>query len=78
MSENKVVAITGGAGGIGTALARAFGRNGADIVLLDRDKNALDKAIDGLTGVVPSVRPVQCDVTDINANRNAIEVIENG
>ena len=53
----KVVVITGGAGGIGRALARAFADRGARIALLDRDAEALEAALTGDWLAVP------CDVT---------------
>ena len=39
-----VVVVTGGASGIGRATARAFKRAGADVVILDRDKELLASA----------------------------------
>ncbi|MCP4870435.1 MAG: SDR family oxidoreductase [Proteobacteria bacterium] len=57
----RVVVITGGAGGIGRALADAFGARGARIALLDRDEAGLQEAASEREG-----RPltVVCDVTD--------------
>lgn len=42
--EGRVAVITGAAGGIGAALARAFGRQGARLVLVDRDAARLADA----------------------------------
>jgi len=39
--QGRVVLVTGAASGIGAATARAFGRRGAALVLLDRDAEAL-------------------------------------
>ena len=56
----KVCVITGGAGGIGMAMARRFRRAGMFVVLGDVDQVALDRAADDLgVGVVGAV----CDVT---------------
>ena len=41
--EGKVAAITGGASGIGLATGRALLEGGATVVLVDRDKAALDR-----------------------------------
>ena len=41
--QGKVVFITGGASGIGLAVARRFARAGARIVLFDMDADALDR-----------------------------------
>ena len=42
--EGHVVVITGGAGAIGRATAQAFRAEGAEVVLLDRDRRALEQA----------------------------------
>jgi len=42
--QGRVAVITGGAGGIGSALARAFGARGAKLVLADLDEAALARA----------------------------------
>jgi len=52
---DKRVLITGGAGGIGMAVARRFLDEGARVVLLDRDRRALARIegeIQGLSGVI--------------------------
>jgi len=64
-----VVVITGGAGGIGRALADAFAARGADIALLDRDEAALAEVT--AAGGRP-VLTVPCDVTDEDDCRRAI------
>jgi NAD(P)-dependent dehydrogenase (short-subunit alcohol dehydrogenase family) len=43
--HGKTVLITGGAGGIGRAIARAFARDGATVVLAGRDVTALADAV---------------------------------
>ncbi|MEV4008588.1 glucose 1-dehydrogenase [Actinomadura sp. NPDC049753] len=43
--DNKIVLITGGAGGIGRATAHAFAREGATVVLAGRDEAALAEAV---------------------------------
>lgn len=64
----KIVLITGGAGAIGLATARAFAAEGAEIVLVDSDNDALSKARAELgKGTI-----VALDVTDPDAATNAI------
>jgi len=46
--ENKVVVITGAAGGIGKASAKLFAQEGAKLVLVDVNQNALNKVVDEL------------------------------
>jgi len=46
----KVVVVTGAAGGIGSATARAFAAEGADLVLVDRDPGPLADLADEIGG----------------------------
>jgi NAD(P)-dependent dehydrogenase (short-subunit alcohol dehydrogenase family) len=46
--QGRVVLVTGGAGAIGRAAAKAFAAQGASIFLTDRDEGALGAACDGL------------------------------
>ncbi|ABB23298.1 bifunctional aldolase/short-chain dehydrogenase [Pelodictyon luteolum] len=64
----KVAMVTGGAGGIGLATAKAFKQKGAEIVLLDLHMDALERAAEELGG---DVLAMACDVTDRNAVRAA-------
>jgi 3-oxoacyl-[acyl-carrier protein] reductase len=48
--EGKTAVITGGASGVGLALAHQLVAAGANAVLVDRDAAALDKALSGLDG----------------------------
>jgi NAD(P)-dependent dehydrogenase (short-subunit alcohol dehydrogenase family) len=62
--RDKVVAVTGGASGIGFAISREFGKNGARIALLDVDKNGLKEGVKELSGEGIEAMGVFCDVTD--------------
>ena len=60
--EEKVAVITGGASGIGAALALKFGKEGARVAVLDMDTGAL-KEVENLLireGIRPWIR--KCDV----------------
>ncbi len=46
--DNKVCVITGGAGSLGLESAKAFIQEGAKVMLIDRDENALKTAIENL------------------------------
>ena len=56
--------ITGGASGIGFAMARAFLNEGMNIALVDVDQDALDEAARALSGSNAKVAGYQLDVTD--------------
>ena len=65
----QIAVITGGAGAIGAATARAFQEVGAEIALLDVDAQRL-RAV--TTALGSTVLPIVCDVTDGGAVRSAI------
>ena len=48
--EGKGVLVTGAAGGIGSAVARAFATTGARVLATDLDQSAVDDVISGLDG----------------------------
>jgi rhamnose utilization protein RhaD (predicted bifunctional aldolase and dehydrogenase)/NAD(P)-dependent dehydrogenase (short-subunit alcohol dehydrogenase family) len=66
----KVAMVTGGAGGIGLATAKAFKQMGAEIVLLDLHMDGLERAAEELGG---GVLAMTCDVTDRNAVHEAFQ-----
>ena len=53
--ENKVVFITGAASGIGLSMAYAFAANGAKLILLDLNAEALKQVKQALADVLPEV-----------------------
>jgi NAD(P)-dependent dehydrogenase (short-subunit alcohol dehydrogenase family) len=70
--EDKVAVISGGAGSIGLASARAFVAEGARVVLADRDADAVAAAaasVDGERAV-----GIACDVTDEEQVRATVEL----
>jgi NAD(P)-dependent dehydrogenase (short-subunit alcohol dehydrogenase family) len=60
----KVIVVTGGAGGIGLALARRFRDAGMRVALADVEVDALDAAAAAL-GAGDDLLTVVCDVTDL-------------
>lgn len=46
--EGKTAVITGGASGVGLALAQRLLAEGANVVIVDRDATALDRALSGM------------------------------
>jgi len=76
----KTAFITGGAQGIGLAVAEAFLRQGAKVVAADIDKRSLEAAQSRLDAVVPgAARVIALDVTDFDATeRHADELAAQG
>lgn len=68
--SGKVAVITGGASGIGLALARRFGAEGMRVVLADIEAPALVRAVTELAQEGLSVVGVPTDVADHAAVRN--------
>jgi NAD(P)-dependent dehydrogenase (short-subunit alcohol dehydrogenase family) len=62
--RGKTVAITGGATGIGFALAKAFGQEGANIVIGEPRPERLDQAIELLHDIGVSAKSMVMDVSD--------------
>src|SRR5947209_4502029 len=63
--DGKCVVVTGGASGIGAALARRFGAEGARaVVVADVQGAALDRVASEVGGAGGACAAVHCDVTD--------------
>ncbi|MCW4153364.1 SDR family oxidoreductase [Halomonas sp. 18H] len=62
--DNKIIAITGGAQGLGLAMAQHLGQQGAVLALLDRDVESLDQACHALSQAGIRARGFEVDVAD--------------
>lgn len=75
--QGRVAAVTGGASGIGLAMARRFGAEGMAIAIADIEDDALSAAAEGLAADGVEVLASRVDVTDAEAVVDwAIEVRE--
>lgn len=68
----QVVAVTGGAGGIGFATARAFARDGAAVALIDFNREACEAAA---SAIGPNCLPVVADLTARGSAERAVDEI---
>ena len=72
--SNKVIVITGAAGGIGSHLATDFAQRGARIVALDLNEGRVKSLIDTLSGTGHSY--IALDLTNRDAVNDAMKQIE--
>lgn len=73
--KDKVVVITGAAGGIGKALCQRFCEEGARVVAVDVNADALDRLGVSLKETGSRVTAVQLDITDHDAVKKAIDTV---
>lgn len=76
MSNKKVVWISGAARGIGFAMAGAFARQGAKVVLSDRDESALMEAVRQLQNEGFACEGQVCDVTSVPSVEDALRQVD--
>ena len=69
--KGRVFIVTGASSGIGLSTAEVLTSHGAQVALLARTKDALEK----LAMRLPASLPVQVDVTDLDALREAIKAV---
>ncbi len=70
---NRVALITGAGGGMGGACARTYTREGASVVLVDINQEAIDKIAQDIQTSGHPALPLHVDVTDAGAVRAAVQ-----
>jgi len=73
--KDKVALITGGAGGIGRAIALAFAREGADIVIADVNQEEAEKTAGDIEALGRKSLPIPMDVTNYAKVEEALNKI---
>jgi glucose 1-dehydrogenase len=63
--QNKVAVITGSSRGLGYAIAEAYAREGAKVVIASRTQTAVDKAVRKLRENGGQAEGLACDVSDL-------------
>ncbi len=69
--ENKNVVLTGGAGILASAMAKAFLQAGANVIILDINEERLKEKVHELKIFRPTVEGFYCDVLNEESIRNA-------
>ncbi len=75
--DDQVILVTGGATGLGLAIATAFGKAGARVALNDRDDVRAADACKQLNALGVSSLPFAADIRDSSAVRRMITEVEN-
>ena len=70
--KEKTAIVTGGAQGIGKAIAMRLARDGADIGILDLQKDQADKTAEEIKKTGVRALSFQCDVTDYEKVKEAV------
>ena len=76
--QGRTVVITGGAGGIGRALARSFGGAGAKIALIDLASSPLSAALEELESAGVEALALPCDITDTERVEASMASVRDG
>ena len=74
--KDKLVVVTGGGGGIGSATCERFGEEGAHVVVADINADAAQAVVDRIIAAGGKANPMVVDLTDNAAVRAAVEKVE--
>lgn len=75
--HGRVAVITGASSGLGLQMAFGFAKQGADLAILARRYDRLEKIAEEIRALGVRCLPIKCDVTDTESvNRAAKEVIK--
>ncbi|PLP96748.1 SDR family oxidoreductase [Cupriavidus pauculus] len=71
--QNKTAIVTGGSSGIGAATTRALLANGANVLVVSRDKQELDSFVAGVQDLGGKAAGFQADVTNLEQLKAAAQ-----
>lgn len=74
--EGKVVVVTGGGGGIGSATCRRFAEEGARVVVADISADAAGKVVDEIRAAGGEATTMVADLTDYESTKAAVAKVE--
>lgn len=71
--HDRVAVVTGASSGLGVQMATGLAKQGADLVILARRVEKLEKVAEEIRALGVKCLPIQCDVTDTDAVNKAAE-----
>lgn len=74
--HNKVVIVTGGAGGIGSATCRRLAAEGAKVAIFDMNLEAANTLADEIKAKNGQAIAIKCDITQHNVVNQAVAQVE--
>ncbi|OBT41948.1 hypothetical protein VE00_07480 [Pseudogymnoascus sp. WSF 3629] len=74
--HRKNAIVTGAAGGIGLETSILFAKEGANVLMADISETALEKAVEKLRQLVPSVHRVEIRVCDVSKEADVEALVE--
>ena len=75
--KGSIALVTGGSRGLGPHIARLLAKEGVNIALTARTKNALDETIDTLTSFNIEAKAFPADLTDAASRTSLLENVKN-
>lgn len=73
--KNRVCVISGASSGLGAQMAKGFAEQGADVVVMARRMEKLEKVAQEVRNLGVKCLPVRCDVTDTESVNAAAETV---
>jgi gluconate 5-dehydrogenase len=74
--KGSVAVVTGASSGLGVQMAKALASQGADLVILARRKEKLEKVAEEIRALGVKCLPIVCDVTNVETIQRAVEITE--